>query len=313
MVAGMIAPSAAIADVLRLRDADREPPSVFLGLLRSLILALIGFRSDEHLAREQLERATKISAEAGTTLLETRSLVAWGGMLVEIPERVEQGLNVLERATTLLAHGDAPSLEHIAEHNRGAALVIQGRYSEAAPHLRRARSAAKGELSLEHEILSCMNEGLSHVALGDHEAAARIVEELSDARIAQCSARTAAYCHAVRSMFATLFETPDRAAAELRRAHTRAAEAEVEGADAYLLAEALGILYAAARHEEVDLLARAGELQKLAQDRGFVSFYWFEVLRAMVSHFRDPEARATVGETLERLIVLLGPAQMARG
>ena len=94
-------------------------------------------------------------------------------MLVEIPERVEQGLNVLERAATLLAHGDAPSLEHIAEHNRGAALVIQGRYSEAAPHLRRARSAAKGELSLEHEILSCMNEGLSHVALGDREAASR--------------------------------------------------------------------------------------------------------------------------------------------
>ena len=139
------------------------------------------------------------------------------------------------------------------------------------------------------------------------------MEELSDARIAQCSARTAAYCHAVRSMYAILFETPDRASAELRRAHSRAAEAEAEGADAYLLAEALGILYAAARHEDVDLLARAGELQKLAQDHGFVSFYWFEVLRAMVRHLRDVEVRATVGETLERLIVLLGPAQMARG
>jgi serine/threonine protein kinase len=316
MVKGTVAPSAALADVLRLREGDREPPSPFLGLVRALILGLVGFRADEHLAREQLERATRIASETGNTLFEARSLVAWGGMLVEIPERVDQGLNVLERATTLLAHGDAPSLEHIAEHNRGAALVIQGRYSEAAPHLRRARSTAKGELSLEHELLSCMNEGLSHIALGDREPAARIVEELSDARLALCSARTATYCHAVRSMFAMLFETPDRAAAELKRAHTRAAEAEAEGADAYLLAEALGILYASARHEEIDLLARAGELQKLAQDRGFVSFYWFEVLRAMVRHIRDEEARATVGETLEKLVVLLGPApaqQMSRG
>jgi serine/threonine protein kinase len=312
MVAGTTTPSSAIADVLRLRDQDRDAPSPFLALVRALVLGLVGFRADEHLAREQLERATKIAAETGNTLLETRSIVAWGGMLVEIPERVDQGLGVLERATTLLAHGDAPSLEHIAEHNRGAALVIQGRYSEAAPHLRRARSAAKGELSLEHEILSCMNEGLSHVALGDRESCARTMEELSDNRLALCSARTAAYCHAVRSMYAMLFETPEVAAAELRRAHSRAAEAEAEGTDVYLLAEALGILYAAARHENIDLLSRAGELQKLAQDRGFVSFYWFEVLRAMARHIREVEARATVEETLEKLVVLLGPAQMAR-
>jgi hypothetical protein len=114
-------------------------------------------------------------------------------------------------------------------------------------------------------------------------------------------------------MHATLFDTPERAATELRRAHTRAAEAEAEGSDAYLLAEVLGILHATARHEDVDLLGRAGELNKLAQDRGFVSFYWFEVLRAMVSRMRDVELRDRVAETLEKLVVLLGPAQMARG
>ena len=79
MVAGIIAPSVALGDVLRLRDADREPPSPFLALMRALILGLVGFRADEHLSREQLERATKIAAETGNTLLETRSLVAWGG------------------------------------------------------------------------------------------------------------------------------------------------------------------------------------------------------------------------------------------
>ena len=94
-------------------------------------------------------------------------------------------------------------------------------------------------------------------------------------------------------MYAMLFEDADRARAELRRAHVRAAQAEVEGADAYLLAEALGILYASARHEDIDLLARAGELQKLAQDRGFVSFYWFEVLRGDgVAHSRSGSAGA---------------------
>jgi serine/threonine protein kinase len=307
-LAGTLNTTTAIADLLRLRDTERDAASPFNLLVRGLLLGVTCFRADEHLSREQLERATKLAAETGNTLLEARALVTWGGMLVEIPERVEHGLSILDRATTLLAHGDAPSLEHIAEHNRGAALIIQGRYAESAPHLRRARHAAKGELSLEHEMLSCMNEGLSHVCLGDREASARIVDELSDARLAQCSARTGAYSHVVRSMFAMLFETPERANAELRRAHARAAEADAEGADAYLLAEALGILYASARHEEIDLLARAGELQKLAQDRGFVSFYWFDVLRAMVKQMKDVEMRATVGGTLEKLVVLLGPA-----
>jgi serine/threonine-protein kinase len=307
-ISGAMPTGAAITEMLRLRDAEREVPSLFNMLVRGLLLGVTCFRADEHLSREQLERAAKIAAESGNTLLETRALVTWGGMLVEIPERVEHGLNVLDRATTLLAHGDAPSLEHIAEHNRGAALVIQGRYSEAAPHLRRARSAARGELQLEHEVLSCMNEALSHVCLGDREHAARVVDELSDARLAQCSPRTGAYCHVVRSMFAMLFEGPDRANVELRRAHTRAAAADAEGGDARLLAEALGILYASARHEDNDLLARAGELQKLAQDHGFVSFYWFDWLRAMVSHLEDEAMRGTVSATLERLVVLLGPA-----
>jgi hypothetical protein len=157
-----------------------------------------------------------------------------------------------------------------------------------------------------------MNEGLSHLSLGDREASARIVEELSDARVAQCSARAAAYCYLVRSMFSFLFETPERARAELRRAHARAAEADAEGADAYLFAEALGILYASARHEEIDLLARAGELQHVAHDRGMVSFYWIDVLRATASHIRESELRATVAETLEKLVILLGPAPILR-
>jgi len=308
VIAGAVNTTSAIADMLHLRDAERDVVTPFNMLVRALILGVTSFRADEHLSREQLERATKIAAETGNTLLEARSLVTWGGMLVEIPERVEHGLNILDRATTLLAHGDAPSLEHIAEHNRGAALIIQARYSEAAPHLRRARQAARGELSLEHEMLSCMNEGLSHLSLGDREASARIVDDLSDARLLQVSARTASYCHIVRSIHAMLFDSLEHANTELRRAFSRAGEADAEGADAYLLAEALGILYASARNEDIDLLTRAGELQKLAHDRGFVSFYWFEVLRATAKQLKDEGVRETVTHTLEQLIVMLGPA-----
>ena len=305
---GSVPMSVAVAQLVRLRDGDAQPKAPFHVLVRALLLGVAGFRADEHLAREQLERASRLAAETSNALLETRAMVAWGGMLVEIPERVQQGLGVLERATTLLGHGDAPSLEHIAEHNRGSALVIQGRYAEAAPHLRRAREAAKGELSLEHEMLSCMSEGMAHVCLGDRAAAAGIVREMTDARLTACSPRTAAYAHVVRSMFAMLFQSADLARTELRHAHAAAADAEAEGADAYLLAESLGILYASARHEDIDLLTRAGELEKLAQDRGFVSFYWFDVLRAMTAQIKDDALRATVGETLERLVVLLGPA-----
>ena len=306
-MAGTIPTSTGLVEMLRLRDGEREPPTAFNGLVRAILLGVAGFRGDEHLARQQLERAARAAADTGNTLLEARAMVAWGGTLVEIPSRVDQGLSVLERATTLLAHGDAPSLEHIAEHNRGAALIIQGRYAEAAEHLSRARVAAKDELSPEHEMISCTNEAFAHIFLGRYEAARQALDELTDRRLATVSARTGAFAHVARSLYALLFQSLDVAFAELRRALTRAKDAEADAGDVTLLAELLGILYASARGEPVDLLPRAGELEKLAQDHGFASFYWMANLRSAAGQIRDDALRVVIEETLERLVVMLEP------
>ncbi len=304
---GMVPTSLAIGEMVRLRDADPESPTMFHLILRSMMLGAVGFRGDEHLARENLERASRLAADSSNTLLEARATVAWGGMLVEIPSRVEQGLSVLERTTTLLAHGDAPGLEHIAEHNRGAALIIQQRFEEGAHHLARACNAAKGELSLEHEMISCTDEAMAHVFLGQYDAATRVLSDMGDERIGAISGRTAALALVTRSLYALVFQSLDLAQMELRRALQSASEAEADGGDVYLIAELLGILYASARGEPVDLLGRAGQLEKLAQDHGFASFYWFTNLRAAVSQIRDASLRTAIGSTLERLIVMLVP------
>ncbi len=311
-ISGETPASSATDEFILLRDNAREragtiAPAPLHVLLRGVLLGTLTFRADEHLAREQLERAAQQAADLGVTLFEARATVAWGGMLVEIPGRVEQGLGVLERAATLLAHGDAPSLEHIAEHNRGAALIIEGRYAEAAPTLRRARVTASGELSEEHEALSCMNESFAYLALGDEAHSTTALEELTPEKLRKVSGRTATYVHVAKALHALLFRGLPDAQSELRAAHARASEAEASGGDAYLLAEAIAIVCAVARGESVDLLARAGELEKLAQDRGFPSFYWFDVLRAVVGNIRDAKLRHVVTEALERLVLLLGP------
>jgi hypothetical protein len=310
-MAGTVPTSTGLLEMLRLRDADEVPPTPFHMLVRATLLGVAGFRGDEHLARQQLERAAKLALDSGAVLLEARAMVAWGGMLVEIPSRVEQGLSILERATTLLAHGDAPSLEHIAEHNRGAALIIQGNYEEAAAHLHRARAAAKGELSIEHDVISSANEAFAHVFAGAKGPARQALDVLADRHLAQVSARAGAFAHVARSLFALVYEDMTLAAAELRRAQGRAKEAEADGGDVTLLAELVGILYAVARGEAVDLLARAGELEKLAQDHGFASFYWMENLRSVVEKVPDCALRVPLEETLSRLMVLLGPIHEA--
>ena len=163
---------------------------------------------------------------------------------------------------------------------------------------------------MEHEILSCMNEMFATLALGDSAAAAVTVAELSDEKLSAVSARTATYGYIGRALHAICHRSLTAAQAELRRANARASEAEASGGDAYLLAEVVGILFAAGRGESVDLLARAGEMEKLAQDRGFPSFYWFELLRSTVQKMHDTALRVAMTETLERLILLLGPLRL---
>ena len=99
----------------------------------------------------------------------------------------------------------------------------------------------------------------------------------------------------------------DVARSEALRALSRAAEAGADAGDAYLMAELLVVMLQVARGEQLDLLARAGEIEKRAQDIGFVSFYWFDILRAVIAQLDATPERDKLETTRARLLVMLGP------
>jgi hypothetical protein len=160
-------------------------------------------------------------------------------------------------------------------------------------------------------MLSCTNEVFAQVFLGQYDEATAALAELSEKRLHGVSARTTSFAHVARSLYALVFQNLDIALVELRRAMARAGDAEADAGDVRLLAEMLGILYASARGEPVDLLSRAGELEKLAQDHGFASFYWMANLRSAVSQIRDAALRDVIEDTLDRLQVMLEPITQA--
>jgi serine/threonine-protein kinase len=294
-----------------LRDGEALPLSPLQHFIRAILVAFANASADQHMTREQLERASRLAIESGATLLELRAIVSWGGLLLEIPGRIEQGMAVLDRASALLHGADAPSLLYMAEHNRGAALLIQGRYAEAAPHPRRARQAAEGELSLDHELLSTNNEAYALLALGDREGTAALMPLLAEDRVAQARPRTQMHVRCTRSLVALMNGNGARAEAELGLNGDRRPDLEAS-CDGYLFAESLGIIYAWARGEQTTFLARAAELEKVAQDRGITSFYFLRMLDTIASHIRDEKLRARVRDACGRLELLLNP-QAERG
>ena len=308
---GDVPRSRAKDELLLLRDAETLPLSPLQVFLRAMLVAFATANADQHVTRDQLERASKLAVESGATLLEVRAMVAWGGLLLEIPGRAEQGTTVLDRAATMLAGADSPSLLYIAEHNRGAALLIQGRYAEAAPHPRRAREAAQGELSLDHELLSTNNEVHALLALGDREGAAALIPLISEARASGARARTRMHLRCSRCLEALQRGDVARAEAELSQEGERRKEAEASG-DGYLFAEALGILCAWARGQTADFLARTADLEKVAQDRGVTNLYFLQVVEAIATHIEDRTLRDRVAEAASRLSLLLNPERASR-
>jgi hypothetical protein len=304
---GELDPGAALDLVKPLGGADgRAAP--FDRVIRALLVAAMCVRLDEGRAREELERALRLAAESGTTLLEACAACALGRLLVEVPTKVDHGLSVLERATTLLAHGDAPTLEHEAEHHRAAALVVQGRWAEAVPPLQRAREAAHGERALELEVLSASLEVVAHLAIGERAPAHAAAAMLGDARLGTTGGRAAGLAWLARSLDA--LASGDRGGAEdaLAEARARVREADADGADAYVLAEVLALLFDAARGQVLDLVSASAEIEHFAEERGFVSFYWFDVLRAVVDRTPDATLRAAMLDALGRLTLQLGPS-----
>lgn len=110
-------PSESATQRARASAADR--------VARGLLAAYAAERIDRDRAREDLERAVRAANEGGGTLIEACAAVAWGRHLVSAPARHEQAIAALERARTLLAHGDAPGLEQEAEHLLAAAFAAQ--------------------------------------------------------------------------------------------------------------------------------------------------------------------------------------------
>ena len=99
-----------------------------------------------------------------------------------------------------------------------------------------------------------------------------------------------------------------------RAASARARETESEQyADAYLIVEVLSMLFDAvgphgARAGLPDVTEPAAELERLAAERGFTSFYWFEVLRSVVERVDDPQVRDPMLDVLGRITLVLGSA-----
>ena len=310
--AGELTSGAGLDLVAPLETGDGRTRSAFDRVVRPLLAAAIGVRTDEGRARDDLERAVKASNECGAPLLEACASAAWGRLLVDAPRRAEQGLAVLERATTLLAHGDAPSLEHEAEHHRAAALIVQGRWKEAVAPLQAAREAAHAERAVEAEVLSASLEVVAHLALGDHDPAREAAAALGEARIGSARGRAAALAWVAKCLEA--LASGDREAAEdaLAEASARSREGGAESVDAYVLVEVLNMLFDAARGSPSspppDVVAAAAELERFAAERGFTSFHWFDVLRSVLERVDDPALRGPMQDVLARVALLLGPA-----
>ena len=62
-----------------------------------------------------------------------------------------------------------------------------------------------------------------------------------------------------------------------------------------------------------DLAPALTELERYAQERGFSSFFWFEVLRNVIERTPDPALQKAMLDTLSRIAIVLGPqSRLAR-
>jgi hypothetical protein len=310
---GVLAPQDARELVLPVLAIDVRGQSAFERVVRPLLAAAVGVRIDEGRARDDLECAVRGAAECGATLLEACASAAWGRLLVDAPRRIDQGLAVLERTTTLLAHGDAPSLEHEAQHHRAAALIVAGRWADALSPLALARAAARAERALESEVLSASLELIARLALGESDSANEASSTLGGARIGTAKGRAAALAWVAKCLEALAAGEREAAEDALAEATARSCEVRESDADAIVLVEILTILFDALKGIRIDVVAQAEELERFAVERGFSSYYWLDVLGTVLERIEDDATRLPMQDALGRIVVLLGPAGRSAG
>ena len=68
------------------------------------------------------------------------------------------------------------------------------------------------------------------------------------------------------------------------------------------------MLFDAAKGSLADVVAPVAELERFAAERGFTSFYWFDVLRSVIDRVDDPAVGGPMLDVLSRVALLLGPA-----
>jgi hypothetical protein len=215
-----------VAARLRAGEIDRgdfgsvEPAPPFHVVVRAMLLGLVHLDQ----AIRELEQAERIAAETGTTLLDAASATLLGETLLGRSPRDERALAALDRAGTLLAHGDAPSLEREAAHQRGLALLAVGRHLDAIASFRAAREAASAERMLDLEIPSAALQAMTELALGDARAAYESVAVLGDARLASASASSSVVAWAARALTSSFGQDREAAESALRSGEQRLAE-----------------------------------------------------------------------------------------
>ena len=276
-------------------------------------LALAALAGEDSRAFVELEHAERIAAETGTTLLDASAAAALGTLLVSESPRDERGLLVLERAGTLLADSDAPSLEHQVEHHRATVLFALGRWGDALTHLHAAREAARAERAGDLEVLSASFEVLANLAIGDLHAAYEAAALLGDSRLSTTKGKTAALAWVARALTSVSASDHEGAEDALAEAEARMREADRSSADVYILVEVLGILFDAARGALPDLVGPATNLEQFAEEHAFEGFFWLDLLGAIVARMSDADVSAKMASVLTLLDPVLGPqSRLAR-
>lgn len=301
--AGELDPATALDAALPL-GAGRPESASLLPLdraLRSIAIAKLALEIDAARAREELERAHRIASETGAVLLEVVAAIAWATLLLDKNGHVAHGLALLERAATLVAHGDTPTLEHAAHHHRATALLARGEWAGAVACLHLAREAARAERAVDAEVSSIATELVAHLAAGSGQAR-EVALSLSDTLVAASGPTPSAFAWLARALAALVAGELDACATAVAAGRASAQRAPEASGEALVLLEAVTLLAAAGRgpgKESVETLER------LATTHRFGAFHWADVLRAVVSHAAGA-ARPAMLEVFERIAQVLG-------
>ncbi len=166
---------------------------------------------------------------------------------------------------------------------------------------------------MDLELVSAIYETLAELALGDLPAAYESAAVLGEPRLALANGRVAALGWIARSLAALSASDLDGAEDAVSEAERHVREANRENADVYILVEVVGMLLDAARGALPDLAGPALVLERFAEEHGFESFYWFDLLGVIVGRVPDAVVAVKMSDALSRLVPVLGPtSRLAR-